>query len=95
MDPVTRASRVPCWGINGGGGKGVVRGSALPVLRESSGVRAKREEAYLSRVTLLPPFARRGGMVPTPRAEGGESRPACVEQGGTKRGRAQAMRHQG
>ena len=73
----------------------MVRGSALPVLRKSSGVRAKRKEAYLLRVTLLPPFAHRGGMVPTPCAEGGESRLACVEQGSTKRGRAQAVRHQG
>ena len=89
-DPVTRAR----WGINGGGGKGVVWGSALPVLCESSGARAKREGAYLSRLDL-PPFACRGGMVPTPRAEGGESRLARVEQGGTKRGRAQAVRHQG
>ena len=69
-------------------------GFRTPVLCESSGVRAKREGAYLSRLDL-PPFARRGGMAPTPRAEGGESRPARVEQGGTKRGRAQAVRHQG
>ena len=90
MDPVTRAR----WGMNGGGGKGVVWGSALPVLCESLGARAKREGAYLSRLNL-PPFAHHGGMAPTPRAEGGESRPARVEQGGTKRGRAQAVRHQG
>ena len=63
------------WGINGGGRKGVVRGSALPVLCESSEARAKREGAYLSCLEV-PPFARRGGMAPTPRAEGGESRPA-------------------
>ena len=89
-DPVTHAR----WGINGGGGKGVVWGSALPVLCESSGARAKREGVYLSHLDL-PPFARRSGMAPTPRAEGGESHLARVEQGSTKRGRTQAVRHQG
>ena len=89
-DPVTRAH----WGINGGGGKGVVRGSALPVLCESLGVRAKREGAYLSHLDL-PPFVRHGWMAPASHVEGGESHPAHVEQGGTERGHTRAMRHQG
>ena len=57
----------------------------------------KRGGAYLSRIALLPPFARRGGVTPTPRVEGGGSRPVRVEQGGTKgvRAQARAMRHQG